>query len=66
MEKKVSKLGKLNFLPWKSSFPPLEIYFSKAGKFFGKPVTGRTYTPAERTQKKGQKPLRSLPHTYLS
>ena len=43
MEKIVSKLGKLNFLPWKSSFPPLEIYFSKGGKFL------ENLSPAERT-----------------
>ncbi|WP_297114817.1 hypothetical protein, partial [uncultured Porphyromonas sp.] len=35
-------------------------------KVFGKPISCRAHTPAERTQKKGQKPLRSLPHTYLS
>ena len=33
MERKVSFLGKLFFLPWKFVFPPLEILFSKAGKF---------------------------------
>ncbi|WP_462136481.1 hypothetical protein, partial [Porphyromonas uenonis] len=30
---KLSNGGKESFLPWKTSFPPLEISFSKAGKF---------------------------------
>ena len=29
----ISNGGKENFQRWKESFPPLEIYFSKAGKF---------------------------------
>ena len=33
MEMKFSSVGKLLFLPWKLKFPPLEILFSKAGKF---------------------------------
>ncbi len=33
MELKFSHVGKETFLPWKFIFPPLEILFSKAGKF---------------------------------
>ena len=33
MELKFSNVGKETFHPWKFIFPPLEILFSKAGKF---------------------------------
>ena len=33
MELKFSNAGKETFQRWKTSFPPLEILFSKAGKF---------------------------------
>ena len=34
MELKFSNGGKESFLPWKTSFPPLEIYFSSLGNLF--------------------------------